>query len=212
MIRTQSSISIALISLIFVVQGCGGSEDSIEQTSPDVVSSEQGEDLDSEEVSAIEVDEGIFSTEVRLPLNLFGDDPSTMMSADDLQQEMSADGYDIEVELEGDVAVLKMSSATYELMKTEMKNDVDELIAELLADEGAVYKSVDYSDDMREFTVEVDGVTFGQSVSFFGFSLLIVAGFYQPFAGVEADDRYVMINYIDSVSGEVLQTFDSRDL
>ena len=135
-----------------------------------------------------------------------------MMSAEELKQEMSADGYDVEVDLDGDVAVLKMSSGTYELMKAEMKSGVDELIAESLADEGDIYKSVDYSEDMREFTVEVDGSTFGQSVSFFGFSLLIVAAFYQPFAGVKVDERFVTINYIDSVSGEVLQSFDSRDL
>ena len=210
--KTKSSIAIGLATVIFVVQGCGGSEDSIEQPSPDVVLSEQSEDSDSEEVSAIEVDEGIFSTEVRIPLNLFGEDASTMMSAEELKQEMSADGYDVEVDLDGDVAVLKMSSGTYELMKAEMKSGVDELIAESLADEGDIYKSVDYSEDMREFTVEVDGSTFGQSVSFFGFSLLIVAAFYQPFAGVKVDERFVTINYIDSVSGEVLQSFDSRDL
>lgn len=210
--KTKSSIAIGLATVIFVVQGCGGSEDSIEQTSPDVVLSEQSEDSDSEELSAIEVDEGIFSTEVRIPLNLFGEDASTMMSAEELKQEMSADGYDVEVDLDGDVAVLKMSSGTYELMKAEMKSGVDELIAESLADEGDIYKSVDYSEDMREFTVEVDGSTFGQSVSFFGFSLLIVAAFYQPFAGVKVDERFVTINYIDSVSGEVLQSFDSRDL
>ena len=210
--KTKSSIAIGLATVIFVVQGCGGSEDSIEQPSPDVVLSEQSEDSDSEELSAIEVDEGIFSTEVRIPLNLFGEDASTMMSAEELKQEMSADGYDVEVDLDGDVAVLKMSSGTYELMKAEMKSGVDELIAESLEDEGDIYKSVDYSEDMREFTVEVDGSTFGQSVSFFGFSLLIVAAFYQPFAGVKVDERFVTINYIDSVSGEVLQSFDSRDL
>jgi len=172
---------------------------------------ESSESLDIDEPAAIEVEEGVFSAEVRLPLDLYGEDGSNMMSADEIKQQMSAEGYDVEVDIEDEAVVLKMSRTTYEVMKSEMRNGVDELIAESLADEGEIYKSVEYSEDMREFTVGVDGSVFGQSISFFGFGLMIAASFYQPFAGVSTDDRYVKITYVDQSTGEVLDTYDTRD-
>ena len=206
-------ISIVLSSLLLAPQACGGgNEDADSSQITEVSSDEDVEETSSESSGGIEVDEGSFSTEVRLPLDLFGADPSTMTSAEELQQEMLADGYDVEVGLEDGVAILKMSSSTFDLMKAEMMSGVDQLIAESLAEEGDLYKSVDYSDDMRKFTVEVDGEVFGQTMSFFGFGLVVAAAFYQPFAGVEADDRYVEITYVDSMSGEVLEVFDSRDV
>lgn len=172
---------------------------------------ESSDTSDTDEPTLIEVEEGIFSAEVRLPLDLYGEDPSNMMSADEIKQQMSAEGYDVEVDIEDEAVVLKMSRTTYEVMKSEMRSGVDELIAESLADEGEIYKSVEYSEDMREFTVGVDGSVFGQSISFFGFGLMIAASFYQPFAGVSTEDRYVKITYVDQSTGEVLDTYDTRD-
>lgn len=194
--------------------GAETSEEEAAQSAPvdEASGNESSDNADTDEPAAIEVDEGIFSAEVRLPLDLYGEDASNTMSADEIKQQMSAEGYDVEVDIEDQAVVLKMSRTTYEVMKSEMRSGVDELISESLADEGEIYKSVEYSEDMREFTVGVDGSVFGQSISFFGFGLMIAASFYQPFAGVSTEDRYVKITYIDQSSGEVLDTYDTRDL
>jgi hypothetical protein len=57
----------------------------------------------------------------------------------------------------------------------------------------------------------VNRAEFENSFSFFAFSILISAGFYQAFTGIGENDRYVVIEYIDEQTNAVFDTYDSRE-
>lgn len=215
---------IGLMTASLVLTGCSGSSDeTAEATSAEVGTATpesatpegEGGDLDVLEGSdEIAVDEGFLSTEVRLPRDLFtmgSENPDEFPTQEELQASMDEDGRDIEVTVNDDGTVsYRMSRNEFNQFKDDLKTGVDESIQESINGESNIYKSVTYTDDLKEFEVVVDRKAFKNSMSFLGFSLLISAGFYQAFTGVQEGDGYVLINYIDEETGEVFDTYDSR--
>lgn len=215
-----------VLAASLVLAGCGGSseqatEAASEETAAVAVEVEApvAEEVESdvvEEGGEIEVDEGLFSTEVRLPLSLFtmgGDESAKPPTQEEIQASLDKEGRNIQATVNDDGTVTyRMSRGEFDRFKADLKAGVDESIQEAINEESNIYKSVTYNDDMSEFEVVVDRNALENSFSFFGFGLLFSAGFYQAFTGVDEGKRFVLINYVDEKTGKVFDTYDSREM
>jgi hypothetical protein len=214
--RKVNNWGIGSVVSALIVVGCGGAADQ-QSSSQTNESQEAGVNETTVEgaSSEIEVDEGLLSTEIRLPLDLFTagiEDNVTPPTEEELRASLKEDGYDIDVTVNDDNTVTyRMSRGEYDRFKKDLKRGVDDSIQETINNEAKIYKSVTYSDDLREFKVTVNRAEFENSFSFFAFSILISAGFYQAFTGIGENDRYVVIEYIDEQTNAVFDTYDSRE-
>jgi hypothetical protein len=213
--ETARKLIAALLVGVFVASGCGSNSLQTDGADSGVDPADASTDSSEKKSGDIEVDEGLLSTEIRLPLDLFTSGTEgevTTPTESELQASVDADGYDIDVKVNSDNTVTyRMSRREYDRFKNNLKQSVDESIQEAINNESNVYKSVTYSDDLREFKVLVDRAEYENSFSFFSFSILITASFYQAFSGVESSDRFVVINYIDENTNEIFDTYDSRE-
>ena len=202
----------SLVLGILWVSSCGSSSTKTDDTT---TTTDVAND-DSESSDEIEVDEGLLTTEIRIPLCLFADgtdcDDILKITEEELQADIDADGFDIDVTLNSDNTVsYRMSRGEYDRYMKKLKSGVDEAIQETINTESNIYKSVTYSDDLREFKAIVNRSEYENSFSMFGFGILIFAGFYQAFAGQDESDRYVIIRYIDEQTKKEFDTYDSRE-
>ena len=170
---------------MFWVSSCGSSSTKTDDatTATDVTN------VDSESSDEIKVDENLLSTEIRLPLDLFTAGPEGDVATpteEELQASLDEGGYDIDVTINSDNTVTyRMSRAEYGRFKESLKEDLDEGIQESINSEANIYKSVTYSDDLREVKVVVNRSEYENSFSFFGFGILLSASFYQAFMGLD---------------------------
>lgn len=213
-----------LLAVSLILAGCGGSGEQATDALPDETAAVEVETPDAEEAESdteeagedIEVDEGLLSTEVRIPLSLFtlgADDSAEPPTQEEIQASLDEEGRNIQATVNDDGTVTyRMSRGEFNRFKTELKSAVDESIQQAINEEANIYKSVTYSDDMSEFEVVVDRSALENSFSFFGFQLLFSAGYFQAFTGVDESKRFVLINYVDEKTGEVFDTYDSREL
>jgi hypothetical protein len=215
---------IGLVAASLVLSGCSGSSnESAEATSAEVGTAspesatpeaEMGDGDVTESIGEIAVDEGLLSTEVRLPRDLFtmgSENPDEFPTQEELQALVDKEGHDIEVSINDDGTVsYRMSRNEFNEFIDDMKTEIDETIQESINKESKIYKSVTYTDDLKEFEVVVNRKAMESSLSFLGFQLLVSGGFYQAFTGVDEKDAFVIINYVDEKTGKVFETYDSR--
>jgi hypothetical protein len=215
---------IGLMVASLVLAGCSGSNDEVgEATSAEVgtatpesatLEPEVGDDNAMEDSGEIAVDEGLLSTEVRLPRDLFtmgSENPDEFPTQEELEASIDEEGRDIEVSINDDGTVsYRMTRNEFNKFKDDLRASVDETIQTSINEESNIYKSVTYTDDLKEFEVVVDRKAMESSFSFLGFGLLLSSGFYQAFTGVDESDVFIIINYKDEKTGEVFDTYDSR--
>ena len=213
-VTSRKVVFASLAAGIFWVSSCSSSTSTTDgaETATDVTT------VDNESPNDIEVDESLLSTEIRLPLDLFTAGPGGEVvkpTQEELQASVNEEGFDIDVTINSDDTVTyRMSRAEYSRFKKRLKEGLDEGIQDAINSESAVFKSVTYSEDFREFKVVVNRSEYENSFSSFGFGfgILISASFYQAFTGVDEGDRYVVISYVDEQTNEVFDTYDSREI
>lgn len=223
--RLASLVIACALSASISLTGCGGSAEQNSEVAPGTGSPGQsssaatpaeGGASESAAEGDIEVDEGLLSTEVRLPMSLFmfgKDESAKPPTQEELQAAVDKEGRDIEVTVNDDQTVTyRMSRGEYDRFKDELKKSMDTSIQETINKEANIYKSVTYNDDMSEFEIVVDRKALEDSWSFAGLGFLITAGFYQAFLGLDESERFVILNYVDEKTGEVFDTVDSRTL
>jgi len=207
--KKYKTVIASLVLGILWVSSCGSSSTKTDDTTTatDVTN------VDSESLDEIKVDEGLLSTEIRLPLCLFADGTDcdvVKITEEELQASANAEGFDIDVTINSDNTVsYRMSRGEYDRYMKKLKSGLDEGIQEAINTEANIYKSVTYSDDLREFKAVVNRSEYENSFSMFGFGILLSATFYQAFMGVDESDRYVIIRYIDEQTKKEFDTYDS---
>jgi hypothetical protein len=174
------------------------------------------DDIDSTDGGSgeIQVDRGLLSVELTIPADFLNSGSNESQSEEELEASAREDGYDIDITLNADgSATYRMSRGDYGRLLDDTRASVDESIQEVLDSEPGVFESVTYSDDLREFDVVVDRQAFENSFAAMGigFTLLFSGLFYQAFAGTSPEESYVIINTIDGSTGEVFETYDSRE-
>jgi len=225
-------LAAAGLAAALVLAGCGSSSDDSgadEASQQEETTTEPQED-DSDEDSAtatespeaseptsvdsgdIEVDRGLLSVEVTLPADFISVGSETPPTEEELKEAIAEDGSNMEVTLNDDgSATYRMSRGEYNRILDDLRASVDESVQEVIDEEPNIYESVTYSNDLKEFDVVVDREAYESSMSFLSLTLLFQGAFYQAFAGVPENERFVIIRTTDAATGEVFDTYDSRE-
>jgi len=213
--KRARTLILSLLVCALTASSCGSNSSQTSGADSGAKTTDDATASNDDQTNNIEVDEGLLSTEIRLPLDLFtaGTEGNvTPPTEAELQASLDAEGYDIDVTINSDNTVTyRMSRREYDRFKKDLKEGVDKSIQEAMNNESNIYKSITYSDDLRQFKVTVNRTELENSFSFFAFSIVISAGFYQAFTGVSENDRYVIIDYVDERTNAIFDTYDSRE-
>jgi len=213
--KRARTLIISLLVCALTASSCGSNSSQTSGADSGAKTTDDATASNDDQTNNIEVDEGLLSTEIRLPLDLFtaGTEGNvTPPTEAELQASLDAEGYDIDATINSDNTVTyRMSRREYDRFKKDLKEGVDKSIQEAINNESNIYKSITYSDDLRQFKVTVNRTELENSFSFFAFSIVISAGFYQAFTGVSENDRYVIIDYVDERTNAIFDTYDSRE-
>ncbi len=209
-----SALVVASMSSVLLLTGCSsnGGDTSGDDVTGDSVTTDSSEqdDPNSDDSDGIEVDKNLLSVEVTLPASLVSLGTETPPTEDELKQAIAEDGSNMKVRLNDDgSATYKMSKREHKRILEEQRRSTVELIDDGIAEESGIYKSVTFSDDLREFDVTVDREALENSMSFFGLTLVMSGSMYQAFAGQA--EQYVIIRYMDESTGEIFSTYDTRE-
>ena len=213
--KRARTLIISLLVCALTASSCGSNSSQTSGADSGAKTTDDATASNDDQTNNIEVDEGLLSTEIRLPLDLFtaGTEGNvTPPTEAELQASLDAEGYDIDATINSDNTVTyRMSRREYDRFKKDLKEGVDKSIQEAMNNESNIYKSITYSDDLRQFKVTVNRTELENSFSFFAFSIVISAGFYHAFTGVSENDRYVIIDYVDERTNAIFDTYDSRE-
>lgn len=190
-----------LIALVLIV-GCTGEIDTEAASVVDSVS----EEVENEEGTLGDVvfDQSLFSVEVTLPRDFFEDG-----TEEDFAEYVDEAGFSSGVINPDGSVTVKMSRGVHRQFLKDMKNGVDEYIAEAMAENPRDFTQITFDEDLTRFSVEVNRSVWPSTFesSFVGWGLAITGLYYQTFAGVSQLEREVVIEFVDASNGEV---FDSQ--
>lgn len=155
-------------------------------------------------VADVEVDRGLLSVEITVPKEFFEDstEAEIMAAAEEA-------GFTSTVINEDGSVTYTMPRRVHDELLQEMKDGIDEVIAEALQENPQIFKDVSYDRNVTKFKVTVNRAAFESSFEapFIGFGLGLGGMFYQIYQGVPKDDQGVIIDFVDEASGDV---FDSQ--
>lgn len=206
--NTKIWITGLLVTLL--VSGC--SSGAVETTTDSVTDGSAGVNTETEsqeEGGSVEVDEGLFNVEISFPVDFFGDEFE--LTQEQVDETVAEEGW-VSGKIENGVVTYVMPKSARDEFLGEQKDALDESIQDEFAQNPGVYEEITYNDNLTEFEAVVDREAFESSFTFFAFSVVIQAGFYQLFDGTPEDERGVIISYVDKDTGEVFDTYDSADL
>lgn len=196
--KKMTAIFSALV-LVFSLCACGGGAPQQSST---------GSSGQSSGNSGIQTEEGLFSVEITLPASFFEGE-----SAEEIQAAAKENGVsECTVNADGSVTY-RMSKSKHKEMLGEMKASLEESIADLVEGEDAVpsFVKIEYNDDFSKFDVFVDTDLYTAWDNMYVLVFYISGAYYQAFSGTDMEDVEVVVNFVDSKTGEVLDMSSSSD-
>jgi len=148
------------------------------------------------------------TVDVTLPAAFFED-----MTEEEIKANAEEKGFiNIEVNKDGSVTYT-MTKAKQKEILTDLKEEIDESIEDLLKGENKVasFKSVNYNEDLSKIDVRVDSSQYSAWDSLYAVTFLMEGAYYQMISGVEADDIDLTVNFIDDSTNEILDTTTYKD-
>ncbi len=202
--RRVAALSVSLMAIISLVVSCSSGGELDVDVPSSAFAPVEAEPPD-EPTGVIEVDEGLLSVEVTIPKEFFEG-----MTAEEITEAGAETGYSSTTVNADGTVTYKMSRKAHQKLLQEMKGELDEGFLETYAEKPNVFRKITYNDDVTVFTVEVNRVAFESDfeAEFVGFGLGLWGIYYQMFAGVAEADLGLVIDFVDSSSGEV---FNSQD-
>jgi len=190
-----------LLAACFVISTIGCSSETTSEV-PGVSESRESS-------SAVEVDEGLLTVDVTFPAAYFDE-----YTEQEIREGAQSEGYqDVVIHTDGSVTYT-MTRAKHREILGGLKQSVDETIEDMLddPDDAGALLSVEYNDDMSEFTAKVDGSEYSFLDTMNAFVFYIAGMNYQAFDGVPPEDNHVVVTFVDAESGEILDTADSANM
>lgn len=197
-------LALAMSLSLCACGGKSGGEAPAESEEPDAVASPDGES----EGSGIQVDEGLLSVEITIPASFFEE-----KTEDEIKADAEENGFTGCTVNEDGSVTYKMSKARHREMMDGMKASLEEQIEALVNGEEAVqsFQKIEYSEDFSEFDVYVDPAAYTSWDSLYVMFFYLSGVYYQAFDGKDAEDIDVVVEFIDSVSNEVLESASYRE-
>lgn len=208
--KISTVVAIAAASLVLTACGSETTTDAIDTPT----ASEESVVVETESETPVEVQpseevapDGMSLTTVTYPKEYWGD-----ISEKKLKSEAKAEVWETEVALNGDGSVTyTMTLNEFERILNGYRQDIDDTIESQIDENPLVYESITYTDDFAEFEVRADP---SQETLFFprllSIELADKAYVLKLFSGVDSKDNFTVVNTIDSVTGELIDTFDSK--
>ena len=194
---------------ISMISGCGGQSTSTNTGSESNASSDTADGSNE----SISVDKNVLSVEITIPASMYGEE-----GANEESLEIDKDAYpDLEYTINDDGSVTyKMSKSTHQKFLDELKASLDEGFQELTDQESdsyvASFTEISYNDDLSVFNVIVDPEAYTSWDTLYALSLEIAGMYYQAFTGVDSDDLFVEVNFINETTNEIIDTINTDSL
>lgn len=107
-------------------------------------------------------------------------------------------------------ATVTMTNEAHKQLLTKFKASIDSQMEDFFSDgQSSEYSDYSYNDDLTVFTVNMDATDYDSTFTTAGMLFGISAEGYQVLNGVE--DPHVVINYVDSKTGDTLGTLTYPD-
>ncbi|MBN9202755.1 MAG: hypothetical protein J0H70_15620 [Microbacterium chocolatum] len=162
----------------------------------------------SASAAAIEVEEQLVTVDVRIARSLL--DQSGALTDEQIVAGASENG--IAAVVDGDAVVYTMTKPQRDEMLASMRSSVQDAADEVIADESNSVTAVEFNDSLTSFRVSVDPARYGALESLLALGFYIQGALYQQFSSVAPDDIDVIVEFVDNVSGEVLDTGSYQDM
>lgn len=185
-----------------LLSGCAGESDT--EDVPVVESVSQVEEAEEAGLGDVTVDQNLFSVEVTLPRDFFEEG-----TEEEVAEYVDEAGFSSAVINPDGSVTVKMSRGVHGQILQDMREGLNEYIAEAIAENPRDFTQITFDDDLSRFSVEVNRSVWPSSFEsgFVGWGLAISGMYYQAFAGVPQSEREVVIEFVDASNGEV---FDSQ--
>lgn len=209
-----------VVAVVLIELGIGGTDDPEADSSEgptdqvaqgsDPVGSEGilgGESQDWDTLSGVNVDSGLFNVTLTLPADYLEEGTTQ----EQLEAEAKENGFKSVTLNDDGSATYVMTKSQHRDMMQEIKQSIDEGLAEMAhSEEFPGIVSVEANDDYTKYKVTVDSEEVGLSESLATIGLYLFSGTYHVFNGTKPDN--VNIQYINSTTGMVIQEANSSDM
>lgn len=156
----------------------------------------------------VDVDKGILTVDVTLASTFFTD-----QSEDDIKASVKEKGYkSYKLNKDGSVTYTMTKSKHKEILDS-FKINFDKTIDDFISGPEKIesFTKIDYNDNISKIDIYVNPDTYSMWDSLYAMAFYMQGAFYQNFAGVPAEDIDVVVEYIDNVSGDILNSASYRD-
>ena len=193
---------IVILVLITSLIGCGKNEEKPSDNSNSI----KGE----EDTTGVKVDEGLLQSKITVPATFFEN-----TSEDEIKVAAEEAGYkSYKINSDGSVTYT-MSKEKHKELLEEYGIGIQEFIDDLLnGDEETkveTFSDIEYKDDYSEFNIYVDSEAYTIFDMMYAMGFYIQGGYYQIFQGISSEDIDVVVNFIDNVSGDVIESGSYRE-
>lgn len=158
--------------------------------------------------AGVQVDEGLLNVDITVPASFFED-----QTEEEIKAAADEQGYKkCVINADGSVTYT-MSKAKHKEVMESFKTSIDEAIEDMVNGEEAVasFQKIEYNDDISEVNIYVDKSKYTAFDAFSGLAFYFMGAYYQVFSGDDQDTVDVVVNFIDSASGETLDTMSYRE-
>ena len=207
-----------LAALSLGVSACGdkeggsdssGSAQQQESSEPSSITEESKElesETSSEESGKIEVEENIFSVELTIPADFVGE-----QTQEDLDKISEENGFKSVVLNEDGSATYTMTKKQHEDMLSEMKQQLNASLEELIGSEDYPnFTKIEANDNFTEFTITTKSTELDMAESFSVMAFYMYGGMYNVFSGDEVDN--INVKFINESTGKLIVESNSKDL
>ena len=160
---------------------------------------EQPSDIVSNDV--IEVDEGLIFVEITVPATFLEG-----ATEESIKATAEESGFTDCVVHENGSVTYKMTKEKHKEVMLEVKTSLESTIEDFISGDNAVpsFLKVEYPDDFSRFDVYVDPTLYSDWEGFYVMMFYFLGEYYQIFEGRDFDDVYVLVNYINNDTNEVI--------
>lgn len=199
-VKLRGVLGACIVGTALVLSGCaGGGENLGSNTSANSTSASP---------AAIEVEEQLVTVDVRIARSLL--DQSGALTDEQIVAGASENG--IAAVVDGDSVVYTMTKPQRDEMLASMRSSAQDAADEVIADESNSVTAVEFNDSLTSFRVSVDPARYGALESLLALGFYIQGALYQQFSSVAPDDIDVIVEFVDNVSGEVLDTGSYQEM
>lgn len=194
-VKIRGVLGACIVGTALVLSGCAGGGENLGSST-------------SASPAAIEVEEQLVTVDVRIARSLL--DQSGALTDEQIVAGASENG--IAAVVDGDSVVYTMTKPQRDEMLASMRSSAQDAADEVIADESNSVTAVEFNDSLTSFRVSVDPARYGALESLLALGFYIQGALYQQFSSVAPDDIDVIVEFVDNVSGEVLDTGSYREM